>query len=395
MKGSDTQVKKATKKIYLSLIFVTLSLLTMVATTFAWVGIVSNASFERIAINLETDNENSDYGIQLSLTGKQGDFHDSIEPIDLQKKLLENIGVPASKLQSEVSIKSLFNQVKLSQCTTVKDWDDGGTGDCHYLDPFVTLSGGKPYATVLDDETSYKGYFEFDVWITIYKIGEDAEGSENKLDIYLRNGENGGMFSSDVSSAYIANEIVMPNSSNPLSSQYLTAANNFEPGKRIKGTVRINPASAVRLSVQKAKSVPLYNYSSYDNNSYQGLLIYKYGEDLPSYDPKYDVYDFGGILPSEFNFARLQYNSTHPENDQIGEVPNDALPGKRGDITFEDDGIKNHIVDKTDSVTTSDMIKLHFAFWFEGWDADCFEAINDKAVSVSLNFSTKNPNEGQ
>ena len=91
MKGSDTQVKKATRRIYLSLIFVTLSLLTMVATTFAWVGIVSNASFERISINLETDNEKSDYGVMLSLSGAKNDFHDSIDALALQKQLLINI----------------------------------------------------------------------------------------------------------------------------------------------------------------------------------------------------------------------------------------------------------------------------------------------------------------
>ena len=213
------------------------------------------------------------------------------------------------------------------------------------------------------------------------------------MDIYLRNGENGGLFGGQTSTAYIANIIEFPDSSNPLSSQYLKATNNFEPGTKVKGNVSINPAGAVRLSVQKAKSVPIYDYQNGRNGNYNGLKIYRYGSDVPTYDSVYGIYDFGGVLPSDFNFARLHYNSTHPADDQLGEVPTMVLPNKRGDIEFVDDGTANHIVETSDNVTTSDMIKMHFNFWFEGWDADCFEAINDQPVSVNLNFSTKNPNE--
>ena len=393
MKGSDTQVKKATRKIYLSIIFVTLSLLTMVATTFAWVGIVSNASFERLTINLETDNEKSDYGIMLSLTGKEGDFHDTIEPVEVQKQILRNMGVEEKKLSDNSSVQSIFSTIKLSQCTTIKDWDDNGSGECHYLDPFTDLYGNDPCATMLGKQTNYKGYIEFDIWVAIYKIGEDDYSSDNKLSIYLRNSDSGGLFSSDTSSCYIPNQITFPDQSNPLSTQYLTAANNFVPGTQIKGYVSMKPSNAVRLAVQKAKAVDLYDETNTKNYQYNGLVIYKDGSDLPNYDSKYNLHDFGGVMPTDFNFARLHYNSTHPVNEKLGEVPSQALKEKRGDITFVDDGVSNHVVDETDSVTTSSMIKLHFSFWFEGWDADCYEAINDQPVSVSLNFSTKNPNE--
>lgn len=383
-------MRKATRKIYLSIIFVTLSLLTMVATTFAWVGIVSNASFERLTINLETDNEKSDYGVMLSLTGKSDDFHETIDTLDLQKKILQNIGVEENKLNNEVSIKNIFNKIKMAQCTTVKDY--GALDDSYYLTPFKDLYGNKPYATYNGDKTDYRGYFEFDVYVAIYKIGEDASGSEKELSVYLREGET-GFLSGQKSTAYVANEIEFPGSTNPLSSQLLTSSNNFYPGKKVQGNVNINSASAARVSIQKAHSVPYGKVNENGNTTYNGLKIYKYGGDLPKYDSKYDMYDFGGILPSEFNFARLLYNSTRNEDMQLGNVPELALYNKRGDITFVDDGVVNHIVDESDHVTTSDMIRLHVTFWFEGWDADCFEAINDIPVSLSLNFSTKNPNE--
>ncbi len=393
-----TQVKRATRKIYLSIIFVTLSLLTMVATTFAWVSIVSNASFERFTINLETDNEKSDYGVMLSLTGKTGDFHDSLDSTDVQRQILKNMNVENVSSKSDVAISTLFNQIKLSQCTTVKDFDDtvAGSQPCYELDPFLTLEGRTPYATLNGKETNYSGYFEFDIWVSIYKIGSDDDsgsGSEKKLSIYLRNGDSDGILSSDTCSAYISNEIIMPDETNPLTSQYLKAVNNFSAGKKIKGEVKIKAASAARLSVQKAKAVDIGDNTNYYNNAYRGLKIFKYGGNVPSYDSKYDLYDFGGILPTDFNFARLVYNSVRNNSEGIGEVPQMALPEKRGDVTFVDDGVVNHIVDETDNVKTTDMIKLHFNYWFEGWDSDCFEAINDKPVTVNLNFSTKNPND--
>lgn len=377
-------MKKATRKIYLSVIFVALSLLTMVATTFAWVGIVSNASFEKITINLETDNEESDYGVMLSLTGKEGDFHDSIDAIDLQKQILINMGVPEKTLQKEMNIRNTFNSIGLTPCTVTRMSD--GTGLYSFTDNY----GYKPYAYDDGFITSYSGYFSFDIWITIYKIGDDVTGSENKLSVYLRGGDK-GILSSDYSSSFIANDIIYPDDSNPMSSQYLDTLNSFGPGKVVAGEIYINPANATRLSVQKARSVRLYDYDNSNNDDYRGLKIFKTGSNIPRYDSRFNVYDFGGVLPSDYNFAWKQYNSTRTGIERVGEVPENVI--NRGDVTFVDDGVTNHIVDKTDNVTTSDMIKMHFNFWFEGWDSDCFEGIDSQRVDINLSFSTKNPKD--
>ncbi|MCR5349583.1 MAG: hypothetical protein K6E20_01180 [Acholeplasmatales bacterium] len=383
---------KGTKKIVMSIVMMIVSALAMVVTTFAWVGITSNNTFERITINLETDNEKSDYGIMLSLTGDANDFHETIDTVDLQRQLLVNMGYDKDSLESDSTVQNVFSRIKLAQCTTVKDYDDGGTGECVYLDPFLTLEGNTPYANMNNRTTRYKGYFEFDIWVSLYRIG-GSSSSDNRLSIYLRNGDAGGLFSSSTTTSYIANEIKFPGADVPGALNYLSNENNFGPGKSIQGDVSINAASAVRLSVQKAYSVTYGDNTNYLNHQYKGLNIYKYGGDLPSYNNKSGIYDFGGILPDEYNFARLQYNSTHRAEEHLGSVPEMALPEKRGDITFADDGVVNHIVNEADNVTTANMIKLHFAFWFEGWDSDCFEAINDVPVSVNLSFSTKDPNE--
>ena len=40
------------------------------------------------------------------------------------------------------------------------------------------------------------------------------------------------------------------------------------------------------------------------------------------------------------------------------------------------------------------MVCFRVYFWFEGWDSDCFEIIDNKSVTVNLSFTTKSPNEG-
>ena len=47
-----------------------LSLLTMVATTYAWVGLLSNSTLDQFNINVkQATDDDADYGIEMSLTG--------------------------------------------------------------------------------------------------------------------------------------------------------------------------------------------------------------------------------------------------------------------------------------------------------------------------------------
>ena len=53
----------------------------------------------------------------------------------------------------------------------------------------------------------------------------------------------------------------------------------------------------------------------------------------------------------------------------------------------------NHIIDSENSnekISVSKMMKITCYFWFEGWDADCFNAINLSPVEINIVFSTKN-----
>ena len=61
-------MKKYVKKVYLSIMLVVFSLLTMVATTYAWVGLLTSSTFDEFTINLQSNDseEASEYGIELS-----------------------------------------------------------------------------------------------------------------------------------------------------------------------------------------------------------------------------------------------------------------------------------------------------------------------------------------
>ena len=60
-------MRKYFNKLYLSIALVVLSLLTMVATTYAWVGLLTSTTFDEFTINLQEheSDEISEYTIKL------------------------------------------------------------------------------------------------------------------------------------------------------------------------------------------------------------------------------------------------------------------------------------------------------------------------------------------
>ena len=84
-----------------------------------------------------------------------------------------------------------------------------------------------------------------------------------------------------------------------------------------------------------------------------------------------------------------QYNLMHPGTELNG-VPEWQV--NRGDVTFKDSGDIGQICNKdTDGLTVGKMMKFRIYFWFEGWDSDCFEVIENRNVNVNLSFSNKAP----
>ena len=75
------------KKLYISVLTSILVLLTTVATTFAWVGVFANSTFEKFDFAIRS-NDLKEYSIEISLDGVN--FYDSINFDDIKEQLLLN-----------------------------------------------------------------------------------------------------------------------------------------------------------------------------------------------------------------------------------------------------------------------------------------------------------------
>jgi len=367
-----------------------LSLLTMVATTYAWVGLLSNSTLDQFTINVkEATEDDSDYGIEMSLTGEKNTFSDTIDLIELKKQILMNTEMyDVSELDTENKVNEVFRRHRMNQCTAhISQYDD------RYFDRFTDMGGVRT-----------NNYFKFDLYISIFKIGSETDHEATlALDLYLRN----HVLSSDVVSFTPMIDIKFP-STNPAGQTYLgnpDVINSLPLGTLIgENKLYMDPSSACRLSVQRYTVVDKYQVDQYlYANNIEDLYIYQngtpyknpatnkyeYDKCYPTYNSETGVYDFGGILPDDYNYAQLYHNNLMKS--PVGVVTNEML--NRGDLIFADDGDINHIIDTSCGVTTSKMVKFTFCFWFEGWDSDCYMAVDNKTVNVNLEFSTKNPND--
>lgn len=384
-------MKKYVKKVYLSIMLVVFSLLTMVATTYAWVGLLTSSTFDQFEINLQQNDspDAAEYGIELSLEGKENTFDTSIDPIKLKRKLLENMGVDLTG-KNDTYVNDYFRRNRLDQCTVRQS-------NNNFLGTFRDMNFNPT-----------NNYYWFDLYISIFKIGgATEEESNNKLNLYLRDHILSSGTTDNPSGVYaqdLFNNITYPSVSDTLFGKKIlgdsSIVNSIPAGFTVSDNVRVDVSNACRVAMIKCKATPKYELSGSDVLSENNPLhIYQKGSLYPTYDPISNVYDFGGILPYDYNFAVQYHNSTHPDmpiySDETRtkkEVPTDII--NRGDVTYADDGVVNHIVTTDDEVTIKKMIKFKIYFWFEGWDADCFDIIDNKTVTVNLKFSTKSPNEG-
>ena len=368
-------MRKYVNKLTLSIALVVLSLLTMVATTYAWVGLLTSSTFDEFSINLQFDDgEKSEYGLSFSLTGENGSFKEDISETEIQRVLLTNCGIDVSKYNDNY-VNQAFMRNRLDQCTAVR------TG-AYSLGNFTNMFG---------DPTT--NYYWFDLYLSVFKIGDPEDAmADNRINLYLKDyvlqARETSTNPNGVYSMRMMNPVTYPGV-NPAGENILGRDGGIPLGTTIQDNVAIDISNACRVAFEKYETTDKGDPSAATSISRKGLYIYQNGSTYPVFDSVKNVYDFGGVLPTEYNFARLYYNTTHPDS-PIGEVPDEVL--NRGDVTFEDDGVTNKIVDLSDNVTTSKMIRFRVYFWFEGWDSDCFDVIDRKDVLVNLSFTTKNPN---
>ncbi len=360
------------KKIIFSVSLLGISLLTMVATTFAWVGITSNSVFDEFSINLKTDNDTGNYGVQLSLSGVDGSFSDSIDGIEVRRQIMKNSGNydnNALDIASDDKINVWFSQYEMGQCTPCKS--------SAYPNLF-SYNNVQLFEDVLAEKKT-KAFMYFDVYAAIYVAKSTGSSSESTapIQLFLRD----SILSSDeIGEWKVRNPYTYPTTPITIGG---VSYNSPLAGWNIQNVVKVNPASAARVCIQKFAPIDMYTGTTSTPVDY---TIYKYDGDLPSYDNATGVYSFGGIIPAEHNMAQQQYMLARPGS-VFPTVPDWQI--NRGDTIYEDRENIGRIVDTFDGLTVGKKIKFRVYFWFEGWDADCFEVIDRKNVKINLSFSNK------
>lgn len=352
-------MQKSIRKIYLSIVVVVLCLITLSATTFAWVGIFTSSTFDKFDIKLN-NSELEEYGIEISLTGEEGTFSNSVDIIELKKQILINFGTNMNYINTPEAINYAFKNLNMHQCT-VKPNEDKTFPD--FLD-------------VYNQPT--RRYFRFDLYISANQLYDSGVVSNYILDVYL----TGDLLQGAVDQKNLINKFTYP------SDFVNNVPNGIQPNTVISRNVKMNSANACRVAIQKYNVVEKYKPELYDEGSYVlDNIIYHVGTEEPTIDPETGIYCFGGILPDKYNLATYDWNTKF--KDKFKFVPDWAL--NRGDILF-DNTKANKIIDSKkveEQITVESMMKMTIYFWIEGWDADCIDIIDLDTITMSLNFSTK------
>lgn len=368
---------KYIKKIYISLMSIVLLMLTAVTTTFAWVGFLDTSFFEQFEIGLEAVENVEEYGIQLSLSGKEGTFSTSLPAIDIKREILKNVGFANVDQMTDKQVENA--SFSMDQCTVERSGNSLGN--------FVDIHGSRT-----------RNYISFDLYVSTYRNAdvELEEESTYYMDLFL----NDNVFAGNNQTRKLFKNFTYPTNNGVIEfpkiygNHYLNGlyemnhpsftSGNLVKNPTVSGDITVNSASACRLAIEVREAVDLYDTSAY--SLVYNTIIYQGGTQYPTYNDRTGEYSFGGILPDDYNIALHDYNSKIMEGYTSKTVPEWAL--HRGDLEFVNDGITNRLVDSSDSkVGIDQMVKLTFHFWFEGWDADCFSVIHFNPVSLNLSFS--------
>ena len=352
------QITTAARRVYMSILSILLVFVTTIATTFAWVGILNYTELGSFDVNLGVGEVNDAYRLSICTT-PDGEFSDTANSTDIKRQILNNMGILTGGDNSDEFVEKQFKSVTLNS---------------------VTTSNLKDFQTFLHKEKRFEdslSYFKFDLYL---KIERKNNNGSNKVEDDI-NFNTGLMFNTDVNplqgvkcSSSIVNGMTYP--SNGIYDHPgfdITNENSY---------VTIDSSYATRFALEIYS--PKNSGESFDNNPIATKIYYN-GSYLPTYDKTTKLYSFGGILPEEYNIAYQEYKSIYrPGKDFV--IPDDIL--NRGDLEINE---KNSMLLAEESgfginSGISNILKVTVYFWYEGWDADCFEAIAGKSVSLNLVF---------
>jgi hypothetical protein len=352
------QISTATRRVYMSILTIMLVFLTTVATTFAWVGILNYTDTSNFELNLQTQDEASPYKLTISAT-EDGEYSDSADVYEIKKQILVNMGFNDTNLTTREYIDNAFSNVGLFSVTTSN------------LRDFKELNHKEKK---FEDTTSF---FKFDLYFKI-ELKDTSDIFEDAINL------NSGLMLSTIESplvgtiggASLVNDVAFPSGS--IMDQAGFA--HFDTNTYL--TIDSSYATRLAFEVYSPKDV---TESYVDTDLPVVTKIFQGGTQNPYYNTSTGLYSFGGILPEEYNLAYQEYKKKYNLGKDF-RIPDEIL--NRGDLELTEEnsvlisedykfGIKNGV---------SNKLKMTVYFWYEGWDADCFDALTGQSVTLNLVF---------
>ena len=375
------------KKMLISILTSVVVFVTMIATTFAWVGIFTYASTDSFSLNLKVSKLDVNYFLTISATGRKDDFSEEADLVEIQRQILKN-----QHLWSDEEIDDFDSFVvkdKYSKhCTTTPS---SCLIENNKLTDFYSIRG--KITDYYDTYNTPLGYLKFDLYLSVgAKEGIQPE-TEINTNVFLADIEK--TLQGTICEQKLTNlnpYKKMPSIPEEYNTLLTLPDNNF---------FNINSANATRFAFCIYE--PIDVNESYDD-SYNPIktLIYQGGKKIPSFNGS--VYDLGGNLPEDYNTAlqelliiRPNYNSSIQieKNEHYYNDLNNAVA--RGENDLELTEVNSKIWDKPSDIDSSFYLGVHNGiqtkmkvtvyFWFEGWDSDCILGINEKPVTMNLNFT--------
>ena len=380
------------KKMLISILTSVVVFVTMIATTFAWVGIFTYANTEKFNLNLKVQELDVNYFLTISATGQKNDFSDEANIIDIEKQILINQKKWSSDYINNLSnsqIEAAFksNQNITPSTTTILE--------NNVLDTFKSINmSNHDYFSYYESKIPF---LKFDLYLSVGTKEGLQETTFINSNVYLCELEK--TLEGTISSYKFYNR-------NPF--KELPSPYGFLNNLPDYDSFKINSKNAARFALCLYEPIDIND--SYDDSYLPNkTCIYQGGTKSPSIEGN-NVYDLGGNLPEDSNTALKELLVVRPdykENNNLTykqayeEALQNAITRGDGDLELTDENsklwAKPEIAQYDDSNNKYNYLgikdgrqtkmKVTVYFWFEGWDADCLSGIDQKPVSLNLTFT--------
>ena len=371
-------MRGVSKKMLISILTSVIVFVTMVATTFAWVGIFTYANTEAFNLNLKVSELDSNYYLTISSTGIPGTFSNEVPSIELKRQIVNSIYDNRYKDDSNEIVEKIFNKTSMESCTTL-------INDDMSFSPFksIDFKSGNDWKY---KET--KNYYKFDLFLSVNtKEGINQNTTGIKSNVYLTDLEE--MLTGTICQGNYINN-------NPYID--LPSDSIYSALKSVPTYFKMNSKNAYRIGMSLYSPIAIDD--NYSDQKPIKSIIFESGKELPFYDETMDVYDLGGCIPKEYNSAIDQLLITHSylydyniNNKELFDTTlNQAI--NRNDLEINESNSKiwnksehlNDYLGCMDGLLTK--MKITIYLWCEGWDADCLKGINMQPVTLNLSFTS-------